>query len=292
VLGHELRNPLAPLRTGLELLAEARTRPELTPSVLEMMERQVGHLVHLVDDLLDVSRITRGDIHLQAEVLDLRTIVDAAVDLARPLIDERCHELSFERVAEPLLVFGDFQRLTQVLANLLGNAAKYTDPGGKIRVGIEADEGHAVVRIADTGFGIPPDRLEEVFGMFRRIREHRARLGGGGGLGVGLALSRQLVELHNGTIEAASEGLGRGSEFTVRLPLWRKHAPITPDAGRDAHRADAWRVLVVDDNVDAAESLRALLQLQGHEARAGLDEHLTKPVDYARLAALMRSRTA
>jgi PAS domain S-box-containing protein len=354
VLGHELRNPLAPLRTGLELLGLPGAKPELIEGVQAMMERQLSHLVHLVDDLLDLSRISRGDIHLQRTALDLQGVVDAAVELARPLIQERRHELTVQRAEGHLPVQGDMQRLTQVLGNLLSNAAKYTEPGGEIRLCADVSGGDAVVRVKDTGLGIPADQLEEIFEMFTQVPEHRAHMGGGG-LGIGLALSRQLIELHGGSIEANSEGLGRGSEFVVRLPLApAAQRPVPPVQGSGDGPVRR-RVLVVDDNVDAAASLRMVLSLRGHDVRAvhdgeaallavgelapdvvlldiglprmngyeiakrirampnggrirllaltgwgqeedkrraleaGFDEHLTKPVDSARLAALIES---
>jgi PAS domain S-box-containing protein len=270
VLGHELRNPLAPLRSGVELLELARDRPELIEGIRVMMQRQLGHLVHLVDDLLDLSRITRGDIQLQQVTVELQTIVAAAIELTRPLIVERGHQLIVEAFPEPIHVRGDFERLTQIVGNLLSNAAKYTQPGGTIEVRAERSEGHAVVRVRDTGYGIPHEQLEEVFEMFTQVPEHRTHMGGGG-LGIGLALSRRLTELHGGTLRAASEGLGRGSEFSLRLPL--SEAPAVQPA-QPAHSAKALpprRVLLVDDNADAADSLRLVLDMQGHMTEVAYD---------------------
>jgi PAS domain S-box-containing protein len=270
VLGHELRNPLAPLRSGLELLERARDRPELVDGVRAMMQRQLGHLVHLVDDLLDLSRITRGEIELQKVTVDLRTVVTAAVELARPYIAERGHRLNAEPAAEEVLVHGDIERLTQIVGNLLGNAAKYTPQGGTLEVTAQRGEREAIVRVRDTGFGIPPDRLEEIFEMFTQVPEHRAHLGGGG-LGIGLALSRRLAQLHGGTLDAASERLGRGSVFTLRVPLAEARTlPEQPPVALGV-ASSARRVLVVDDNVDAADSLRWVLELQGHVAEVAYD---------------------
>ncbi len=266
VLGHELRNPLAPLRTGVALLGHAGSDPELLDSLRTMMERQLGHLIRLVDDLLDLSRISRGEVELQRERLDLHEVIDAAVELSRPAIVERRHRLVLHHAPVPLQLDGDFQRLTQIVGNLLVNAAKYTDPGGMIEVRTEAVDGRARVRVCDTGFGIPRDRLEHVFDMFTQVPEHRERTGGGG-LGIGLALSRQLVALHGGHIEALSEGLGTGSEFVVELPLARTPAVRAAVDDRRAGRSPARRVLVVDDNVDAADSLCKLLELDGHDVR-------------------------
>ncbi|HEU4619805.1 MAG TPA: ATP-binding protein [Gammaproteobacteria bacterium] len=275
VLGHELRNPLAPLRAGLELMRSAADRPELAKHVQVMMERQLGHLVHLVDDLLDLSRITRGDIDLVRAPLDLRAVIDAAVELAAPIVAERGHRLILEHREAALPVYGDFQRLTQVVANLLSNAAKYMEPGGTIEVRAEACEADVSVSVKDNGFGIPPDRLEDIFTMFSQVPEHRARIGGGG-LGIGLALARQLVALHGGTLTAASEGLGHGSEFVLRLPRSRtvgaaSRSAAPPRAAAAARGAPSRRVLVVDDNVDAAESLKMVLELKGHDVHTVYD---------------------
>jgi len=266
VLGHELRNPLAPLRAGIELLKEAEQRPDLLRNLREMMERQLAHLIHLVDDLLDLARVTRGDIELQRAPLDLRAVIRAAVELGMPLIEERRHRLEVSAGDSPLPVQGDFQRLTRVVGNLLSNAAKYTEAGGTIGVtaGIENDQ--VVVRVHDTGYGIPVNRLHDVFEMFSQVPEHRARTGGGG-IGIGLALSRQLVTLHGGSIRAESAGLGHGSEFIVSLPLAAR-GPEVAEIPEAAAARSARRVLVVDDNRDAAESLRLVLELDGHEVEA------------------------
>ncbi len=219
MLGHELRNPLAPLSTGLELLQRAGNKPELVDSVHGVLRRQVTHLARLVDDLLDLSRITRGTIELRRTELDVRTAIEAAAELSQPAIDRHGHTLVLEPAAAPLFVEGDAERLTQVIANIIGNGAKYMNAGGVIRVRSEREDGCAVVRIRDEGFGIPADQLERVFDMFSQVPEHRERGGSAGGLGIGLALSRRLVELHGGSIVAESEGRDRGSEFVIRLPL-------------------------------------------------------------------------
>ena len=272
VLGHELRNPLAPLRTGADLLEHAAARPDLIESIRSMMNRQLAHMTRLLDDLLDVSRISSGKLELQRAPLDLQGVIEAAVELARPLIDEHDHELTIRRADQPMPIEGDFDRLTQVLGNLLSNAAKYMEPGGTVTLETEVKGDHAFVRVRDTGLGIPPDRLDYVFEMFSQVPEHRGRMGSGG-VGIGLALSRRLLALHGGEIEARSEGLGYGSEFVVRLPLT---APADAEAstvgsGDPAARAPRQRVLVVDDNVDAAESLRVALEFEGHVVETAHD---------------------
>jgi signal transduction histidine kinase/CheY-like chemotaxis protein len=275
VLGHELRNPLAALSTALELLERARAKPELVDSVRPMMRRQLAHLQRLVDDLLDVSRLSCGRAVLQNTPLDLRTAVAAAIEQCWPLIHERGHDLAANLARERVPIRGDSQRLTQVIGNLLTNAAKYSADGGKITLTCASEASEAVIRIADTGFGIPPHRLEMLFVMFNQVPEH-ATLGGTGGLGIGLALARRLVELHGGSIEATSAGLGAGSEFIVRLPLALE--PAAHGTGSETRPESEWRasqiarrVLIVDDNVDAADSLRLMLEIRGHDVRATYD---------------------
>ena len=279
ILGHELRNPLAPIRTALDTLRQRPADVELSARLVPMMDRQVSHMTRLVDDLLSLSRINRGDVEVQRVPLRLDEVVETAVEQTRSLAEDRGHALTVATTAATsavssatggLRVRGDFERLTQVVANLLRNAVKYMEPGGRVDVRTAAEGGEALVRVRDAGYGIPPERLEHVFAMFHQVPEHR-RLSDGG-LGIGLALSRRLVELHDGSIEAFSDGLGRGSEFVVRLPIDAgTDAPVDPRAApeRDADEAAAGprrRVLVVDDNVDAAEGLARLLGLKGHVA--------------------------
>jgi signal transduction histidine kinase/ActR/RegA family two-component response regulator len=271
VLSHELRNPLAPITTGLELLGRADNKPEAVQAIHAMMSRQVSHLTRLVDDLLDLSRITLGTIELKRAPLELRGVLEAAIELAKPLVDQRHHRLMVEHATGPLPVDGDCERLTQVVSNVLSNAARYTDAGGTIHVQVTAERTDAVIRVRDTGLGIPVEKLEEVFEMFTQVPEHRAQ-SGGGGLGIGLALSRRLVELHGGSIRAASAGLGHGSEFLIRLPL-AKGMDIT---GRDANPGNAGAyarrlVLIVEDNVDAAYALRVALESLGHTVEVAHD---------------------
>jgi PAS domain S-box-containing protein len=263
-LAHELRNPLSPIRTGLQVL-NLTDDPETAWRTRQMMERQLGHMVRLIDDLLDVSRITSGKVVLQRDRISLQDAARAAVESARPSIEAARHRLELDLPAEPLWVDADPTRLAQVLGNLLTNAAKYTPDAGGILLEVRREGGEARIAVSDTGMGIPPDALGDVFGMFAQVNRTLDRAQGG--LGIGLALARRLIEMHGGTISAHSEGLGRGSTFTVRLPL-AAGAPAAagPDDGV-ATDAPKQRVLVVDDNADAAESLAMMLRLEGHEAR-------------------------
>ncbi|HVG06363.1 MAG TPA: ATP-binding protein [Thermoanaerobaculia bacterium] len=266
MLAHELRNPLAPIRNAVELMRQVETiDPAFQPS-REMVERQVKHLARLVDDLLDVSRITQGSIRLRKEVVELGTVVERAIEATRPLIDSRAHDLKIQLPTDQIHLEADPTRLEQILTNLLNNAAKYTMPGGQIRVTAALEGDEAVVRVRDNGIGVPPDVLDRVFEPFVQSEGSLAR--SEGGLGIGLTLVRSLVEMHGGTVEATSPGLGQGSEFVVRLP-----ATVPAEKTASLPEADApfpsrgLRVLVVEDNVDAAESLAALLHLWGHEVR-------------------------
>ena len=264
MLAHELRNPLAPIRNSVELMRQVETLdPTFQPS-REMVERQVKHLARLVDDLLDVSRITQGSIRLRKEVVDLGTIVQRAVEGTRPLVESRAHELSLQLPAETLRIEADSTRLEQVVSNLINNAAKYTMPGGHIWVTAACEGDEAVVRVRDTGIGVPPDVLDRVFEPFvQQTDGSLARTNGG--LGVGLTLVRSLIEMHGGRVEAESPGLGQGSEFVVRLPA---HLPAEATLPAEPSAANATRplkVLVVEDNIDAAESLATLLRLWNHD---------------------------
>ena len=232
-LAHELRNPLAPIRNALHLMGREPGEGPGRESDRAMAERQVAHMARLVDDLMDVSRIARGKVELRRGVVDLAGVARHALDVARPLAEGRGHALEARLPGGPLLLEGDAARLEQVLVNLLVNAAKYTDPGGRILLGVAREGGEAVVRVADTGIGIEPGMQREVFGRFvqaeRRLDRSR------GGLGLGLSLARSLVEMHGGSVEARSEGPGRGSEFVVRLPA--------PEALETAERQPAGAAL-------------------------------------------------
>jgi signal transduction histidine kinase/CheY-like chemotaxis protein len=271
MLGHELRNPLGAVSNALQVLQAGGGAGAAGGRMLGVIERQVLHLTRLVDDLLEVSRITRGEISLRQEPLDLRAVVVRAVETAQPWIDQRRHRLALERPPEPLALAGDPMRLEQVFANLLHNAAKYTEPGGRIAVAVEREDDQAVVRVRDDGIGIPPELLPHVFDLFTQGDRSldRAR----GGLGIGLTLVQRIVELHGGTIAAASEGAGRGSEFVVRLPARppaeREAAPVAAPAGEP--RPQRAHVLIVEDQQDAAESLAELVRLKGYGAEVALD---------------------
>ena len=231
------------------------------------------HLVRLVEDLLDVSRISRGKIELRKEQLDLAAVVHSAVETSRPLIDTRQHELTVTLPEQPLCVEGDAIRLAQVLSNLLNNAAKYTPNEGRIALSVKGQDEQAVIHVRDNGLGIPPEMLPHVFDMFMQIDRHLEQ--SQGGLGIGLTLVKSLVEMHGGTVEAHGAGLGQGSEFVVCLPLGREEPAYWSDAEEDAGEPGATpavglRVLVVDDNQDSANSLGLLIQVLGHDVRHGL----------------------
>jgi PAS domain S-box-containing protein len=271
VLAHELRNPLAPIRNALQFM---RLKGPVDPDLVrarDMIERQTQQLTNLVDDLLDVTRISRGKVRLKKEIHDITTIINHAVETSRPLIEARKHTLTIAHAPQPMQVEADPARLAQILCNLLNNAAKYTAEGGQIFLTVQREGNEAVVRIEDTGIGIPADMLAWVFELFTQVDHSLAR--SQGGLGIGLTLVRSLVEMHGGSVEAHSDGPGRGSEFVVRLPILAENPADNPPAAPPASGAPSTRrrVLVVDDNRDAAESLTLLLQLLGHEVRTAFD---------------------
>ena len=267
ILAHELRNPLAPIRNSLHLLRLTSQHDPTARRVGEMMERQVDLMVRLVDDLLEVSRITRGTISLRKEGVEVAAVVRRAVEASRALIEAAGHRLLIEVPSEPLLLEADPVRLDQVIANLLNNAAKYTDPGGEIRLSVRRDSREVLIAVRDTGVGIAPEKLPKVFDLFMQVEPHGQRAQGG--LGIGLTLVKRLVELHGGRVEARSEGKGHGSEFIVRLPLTapQKRQTTAHASNGTTTPQDARRVLVVDDNRDAAESLAMLLGMMGAETR-------------------------
>jgi PAS domain S-box-containing protein len=269
MLGHELRNPLAPIANALGIL---RLRPDDDPRVRaarDVIDRQVVHLTRLVDDLLDVGRITSGKIALQSERVDVAAVVARALEGSRPLIEARGHALEVALPEGRLAVQGDLTRLAQVVLNLLNNAAKYTPPGGNIRISAAAEGGDAVIRVRDDGMGISRELLPRVFELFAQGERTLER--SEGGLGVGLTLVRRLVEMHGGVVEADSPGPGEGSEFVVRLPLLASPAAPTEISDAGGARSPSRRVLVVDDNADSAESMGLLLELWGHQPRIARD---------------------
>ena len=274
VLAHELRNPLAPILTGLEIMRMRSDSLETVTNVRGIIERQVKQLAHLIDDLLDIARVTNGKVDIKKEAVDLKAIVSNAVETSLPLIEKGRHAFSMTLHDAPLPVNADATRIAQVVGNLLTNAAKYTPPGGKIALTVGRDGAEAVISVTDNGIGIPAESLESVFEMFSQVGRnmHHAQ----GGLGIGLALVRQLVSLHEGTVAASSEGAGKGSTFCVRLPIDAAHGEgratgDVPGAGAGARAGNRFRILVTDDNVDAATTLASLLEMHGHEVCIAYD---------------------
>jgi PAS domain S-box-containing protein len=274
ILAHELRNPLAPICNALQILRRSDGKRENAQPIVEMMERQIAQMVRLVDDLLDVSRISHGTIELRRERVELAAIVRQAVEAVQPLLVSMDHELTITAPAQPVHVSADPARLIQVLGNLLHNACKFTERGGRIRLTVESDGDQAVVRVEDNGMGIAAEHLAYVFGMFTQIGTSLERSSGGQGLGLGLGLTlvKTLVDMHGGSVEARSGGVGRGAEFVVRmqrLAEWtvapQVSLPVPPLVSAPL------RILVVDDTEDAADSMALLLELDGHEVRIARD---------------------
>jgi PAS domain S-box-containing protein len=272
LLAHELRNPLAPIRTALDVLRREDATETALGQAGQIAERQLRHMARLLDDLLDVSRIREGTIELRREKVSVSALLRASAQASRPYMDERGHDFVVVDPAEPIWIEGDHVRLEQVLGNLLNNAAKYTDAGGEIRLSAEKSNGDVLIRVQDTGIGIEPMMVSRVFDLFVQA-DRRTELSAGG-IGIGLSLVKKLVELHGGSVEAFSAGIGRGSEFVVRLPA------TTPPtvAEKEAESVAAiqapvrgLRVLLVDDNADSADGLGMLLELQGHEIRVAYD---------------------
>lgn len=270
MLAHELRNPLAPLRSAVDVLQMNSEDAEQVRIVAGMLERQVGQMVHLVDDLLDVSRITRGKIELRLQRVDLATVVNQAVEASKAQLEQMGHHLKVDQPGGAISLEGDPVRLTQVLGNLLSNAVKFTPEGGRIELKISKEKGSAVIRVKDNGMGIAPENITSIFEMFVQVDASLERPTSG--LGLGLTLVKNLVELHSGSVEVHSGGKGQGTEFTLRLPILeedrdtsalRAAKPRTEVAGR--------RILIVDDNVDAATMLSLMLNKMGNETRTASD---------------------
>ncbi len=269
MLAHELRNPLAPIRTGLQILRLARDDRGALEKATSMMERQLRHMIRLIDDLLDLSRISRGKIELRKSPVDLATILQHAVETSRPVIAKSGHELTISLPAEPILVEADVTRLAQAFANLLNNAAKYTENGGRISLTAERCDEDVVVRVKDNGIGIPSHMLTRVFDMFTQVDGLSKKAQGG--LGIGLSLVKALVEMHGGSVEAHSDGPGQGSELVVRLKTLAARELEDPPPEGPMKASARRRLLIVDDNVDAATSLSMLTEILGHEVRTAHD---------------------
>jgi signal transduction histidine kinase len=272
MLSHELRNPLAPIRNAVELVRRIAPADPRLAWARDVVDRQVTHMAQLVDDLLDVSRITQGKITLRRDSLELGKVVSHAIETARPLIEARGHTLELALPAKPVWMIGDFARLAQVLANLLNNAAKYTPEGGSIELAAESAEGEVVVRVRDNGIGIDGELLPHVFELFAQGERSLDR--SLGGLGVGLTVVQRLVELHQGRVEVLSEGAGKGAEFRLVLPCISEvpETETTQESPAEIRSVrKGMRVLVVDDNTDAAESIAVLLRLEGHEVKTVSD---------------------
>jgi PAS domain S-box-containing protein len=266
LLSHELRGPLSPISNAVDILRQMKTNDPIIEQAGNIIERQVGLMVKLVDDLLDISRITKGKLRLTKEQVELRGVVNDAAESARPLMNARRHDFSVSIPTEPIWVMADPARMEQVILNLLNNAAKYTDVGGLIRLSIERAGTEAVIRVRDNGIGISTEHLAKVFELFTQVDGSQGR--SYGGLGIGLALARNLVEMHEGRLQAFSDGPAKGSEFTVKLPL-----VTSPDQTMKTVleptvlEGRTLRVLVVEDNVDAADSMSMLIRLHRHDVQ-------------------------
>ena len=269
-LAHELRNPLAPIRNGIEVLKRSQSQVAATQSVVGVMERQMGHLVRLVDDLIDVSRITRNKLELRKERIELGQVIQAAIEASRPLVEAKAHRLSLSPLPFPVHLDADLTRLVQVFTNLVNNAAKYTDRGGHISISAEREGSQVAVTVADNGSGIPVGARAKLFEMFTQLDRSAERAQGG--LGIGLSMVKRLVEMHEGSVEISSEGDGQGTQATVRLPVVLSPGPLPRAVADRGNKAlPRRRILVVDDNRDAADSLASVLTLMGNEVRVGND---------------------
>jgi signal transduction histidine kinase len=275
MLAHELRNPLAPIHNAVQLMRSPQLPPEQLVWTREVIERQVRHLTKLVDDLLDVSRITRGKINVVRESIELATVVERAVETVQPMLALQRHELVVKVEPEPLLLDGDLTRLTQIVGNILSNAIKYTDDGGRIELTAGSIGDQVEIRVRDNGIGIEPEVLPLVFDLFAQASQLNGR--SQTGLGIGLALAKRLAEMHGGDVQASSDGPGKGSEFVVRLPRKKNDGAASPvhadveQAPEPTMSMAARRILLADDNRDALETLARLLQLGGHEIHKAVD---------------------
>ena len=270
-LAHELRNPLAPIRNALQLIRLSNNDRTRLDHATSIMQRQIDQMVRLVDDLLDVARISQNKLELRKELVDLAAVVRSAVDTSRPVIEASQNELSIELPSETTLLDADPVRLAQVVSNLLNNAARYSAPGGRISLTATTKDGELMLKVSDTGIGIQTEKLSQIFDMFVQLDSSAPHPQGG--LGVGLTLVRRLIEMHGGTVEAHSDGPGKGSEFIVRLPISPVNVEfLTGETEGALTAADVRRrILVVDDNVDSAESLAMMLELSGHDVAMAHD---------------------
>lgn len=269
-LAHELRNPLAPLRNVLEILKRRHGNGEVMQLVCSTLERQLGQMSRLVDDLLDINRISQGKLELRKEPIELASVVHQSIEACRPLVENAQHELQILLPPEPIYLHADSARLVQVFSNLLINACKYTPRGGRISLSVEQRGRMAVIHVKDTGLGIPPDQLASIFEMFSQV--DRSSEYSQGGLGIGLTLVKRLVEMHGGSVEAYSEGQNLGSEFVVCLPLLIEETKAKPPSASIAQLAvTSRRILIVDDNQDSASSLALLLNVVGYETQIAHD---------------------
>lgn len=269
MLAHELRNPLAPIRIAMQIIGMRETADVAVQKARDIVDRQVAHLTRLLDDLFDVSRITSGRIRLHKEKINLATSVAHALEQSQTLVQERAHSLSVALPQEPMFVDADPLRLEQVISNLVNNAARYTPPNGHIIVTAARENAEAVLRVSDDGIGIPSNMLTRIFDLFTQGDRSLAR--SEGGLGVGLTVVRNLVELHGGSVAAESDGPGRGSEFMVRLPLDASDPPLEPPPIKERAVIPALRILVVEDNADGRDLLRTILELEGHAVQVAAD---------------------
>jgi len=267
LLSHELRSPLSPIRNALDVLRQMKTNDPIIAQAGSIIDRQVGVMVRLVDDLLDIGRITKGKLRLTKEQVELRTVANDAAEAVRPFMDARKHDFSVSLPTAPIWVEADPARIEQVVVNLLNNAAKYTEAGGLIRMTVGQEGTEAVIRVRDNGVGITPELLPHIFELFTQVDGSLGR--SYGGLGIGLALARNLVEMHEGRLQASSAGLGKGCEFTIKLPLLLDAAvPASKTVLEPARQTGrSLNVLVVEDNVDTGDSLSLLLRLHGHDVQ-------------------------